>query len=238
MIEITGGLDGIFDPEPLHPDLQDRLRHIPGLGLCLQHPYVYSVPYHEPLNKQLNLRYAAKLARLEETYTAGNWPNYIGLHERPYRINALMKIEAHLSDPEFWKLLANTWIDSENIRECYRQWMSLWHSRRPGRAEHVMEEEERSALAAMPDPLVIFRGVGNRAGVKGLSWTLDPAIARRLGSRYGVGNTGSTMIVARGVVQKHHVLAYFSGRNEEEIVVIPGHVHAISTRTYPRKRSR
>jgi hypothetical protein len=41
----------------------------------------------------------------------------------------------------------------------------------------IMEKDERAALKKMPDVLTIWRGVGHRRAVRGMSWTIDQAKA-------------------------------------------------------------
>jgi len=223
--------------EDLHPDLQRYIRDLPGLGPCLIHPYVYSVPYFgPPENRMLNKRYALKSERIAQARMDENWSRFVVLHEKPYRANALAQIHYRIdNDEEYWSLVGDIWIHTENVFECRRFWKQFWHCDRPDR-HMAMDAEDREALAAMPDLLTIYRGVINAKGIPSYSWTLDPDVAYRIGSRPSNG-TGSTVTVARGVIPKRRVLAYYSGRNEEEIVISRfRHVRNLTTETRNRCR--
>jgi hypothetical protein len=83
-----------------------------------------------------------------------------------------------------------------------------------------MDEGERAVLKALGDAVVIYRGYDHRNGAKGLSWTLSRPQAEWFANRWG----RRTAMVATGSVEQRHILAHFRGRNEDEIVVDPGHV--------------
>jgi hypothetical protein len=91
----------------------------------------------------------------------------------------------------------------------------------------------RKCLLDASDPLpeggtfTVYRGVENHPGAlfppgdpRGVSWTLDPAVARIFASRFGRGGT-----VYRTTVRRSDVYAYIdgSGRGEKEVLlVLPG----------------
>jgi hypothetical protein len=70
--------------------------------------------------------------------------------------------------------------------------------------------------------MTIYRGVDVKAGVCGLSGTLDQDKARWFAMRWAT--PGRVTYLASGEVEKPHVLAYFTGREEDEVVVIPDRV--------------
>ena len=204
--------------EPLHSDLVPFLEKSELLGTCLKHPLVYDIPHIPMLAFRANDTYAAKRKALAKALADKDWSSYIWLHERPYRRDALWTIRRKLTDREYWDLVGMVWTDSENIW----QWGSLTRlligSQRPGR-RYIMNKEERAALAAMPDTLTIYRGLTSRGTRKGWSWTLDRAKAEWFAKR--LAQEGDEPIVLTGTVSKAHVIAYFTGRDEEEIVVNP-----------------
>jgi hypothetical protein len=89
--------------------------------------------------------------------------------------------------------------------------------------ETLMTDDERAALAALPDPLPVFRGApygSLRKMAARLSWTLSVDIARRFAGFYAspyISRIGSAVIA--GVVPKSKVLAYLNERQEQEVVV-------------------
>lgn len=107
-------------------------------------------------------------------------------------------------------------------------WRKLWGSNRPGR-EAAMSDEERATLAALPDPVKVYRGVAHAERVDGLSWTLDREralmFAHRAASpeyaafRAGVPHSDDCQpLLATGEVARDDVLAYLDERQEQEIV--------------------
>lgn len=232
--------EGMFEPEPLDPELE-QYRRMAGDMEGVFHPLVYSYPYFgETENRILNKRLEYKRKYADEALAAGKWSRYLSIHEKPYRVSALINVHALITDDaEYWRLVAETWQFTENLYETRYYWRQLWYDQRPGRYEHVMSDADRQRLGQMDDGIVVFRGSTNRAGAKGMSWTLNFDIALRMASRMGISSHHHPMVyVARGVIEKRRVLAFFEGRNEEEIVAVPGHVRNLVLTAHPRKSIR
>ncbi len=75
---------------------------------------------------------------------------------------------------------------------------------------------DTSTFDALPEQIEVWRGTGHKRYIDGLSWTLDQEkaiwFARRFCARPRVP------LVAKGIVKKEDVFAYFGERNESEIV--------------------
>jgi hypothetical protein len=88
----------------------------------------------------------------------------------------------------------------------------------------MMSDEERDALAAMDEPIIVYRGFTDFEGeeeefdsrVDGLAWTVDLERATWFAKRYAYKGRSQ---VAKGLVHHQDVVGYFTGRNESEIVV-------------------
>ena len=215
-------LQEMYAPEELHPDLVPYLNAHDRIGQVLQHPLVYNVPHHTAMNRMVNRQYVEKLRIRDRARDIGDWSQYIWIHERPYRFDAFSEINEELDDVSYWQLLASIWTDSENIVQNYADWTALWSSDRPQR-ENTMDADDQEALQALPEILTIYRGYGHQNAVNGLSWTLDKTRGEWFARRYSAMD-GRKPHLARGTVEKRHVLAHFNGRNESEIVVIPENV--------------
>lgn len=63
----------------------------------------------------------------------------------------------------------------------------------------------------------------NEKNVKALSWTLDRDTAEWFAHRFGESGT-----VYEAQIQKKHIYAFFSGRNESEVIVDPKHLTEIT----------
>lgn len=229
--------------EGLDEDLQPYLRTPSPFGagtVMLHHPLLIDIgpmEQYQPdmLDMFVNARYRHQRQAVDAAFASGNWSRYVFGHERPYRLEALLRAaEAGLRDDPaaFWPLLAETWIDSENIREMRDAWLDLWGSDVPER-ERVMDEEERAALAALPETVEVWRGVGHEDAVHGLSWTVDRDKAAWFARRFAVDQR-RTPYLAFGRVAKADVLAYFLSRAESEIVALPESVELTDVETLPR----
>jgi hypothetical protein len=129
-----------------------------------------------------------------------------------------------MTDTEFWKCVGMVWIDSENLWQNYDTWLELWECGRPQRWR-CMDKEEWQALKYLSNELEIFRGVhgeGLKSDDLGMSWTLDKKKAEWFASRYNNHHIGKGKgKVLQGTIRKKNVFAYFTGRNENEVVVDP-----------------
>jgi hypothetical protein len=212
--------------EDLHPDLAPHLCD-GSLGLMLHHPLMIQVIYFPQENARINEHYRFKVEQLAEAEAKGDWSTYVFIHERPYRMEALMDATGKglIDDPKaYWDLVGSVWVDSENIFESFSEWCELWGENSKDRV-HAMNEDEREAFAALPDTITVYRGVSREDAIDGLSWTTDKQkalwFARRLNTKE------STPMLAKGKVSKQDVLAHFLGRNESEVVVLPDDVRNV-----------
>lgn len=187
------------------------------LGLMVHHPLLIELFYHPDHAALLNERYRQKVAALKEAHEKGHWSTYVWLHERPYRLQALLKMLA-LNPPETAKhrLIGDVWIDSENIWQNKAEWNLIWKSLKD--PQLVMNEEERGRFKMLPEEVTIWRGVRHRTHwLKGLSWTQDKERAVWFAHRYQTAKCKP--VVLKGLVAKSRILSYFDGRNESEVVV-------------------
>ena len=90
-----------------------------------------------------------------------------------------------------------------------------------------MHADERKALRAMSDTLVIYRGIAQGLNEMGWSWTLDYDKATWFARRFQ--SADRIPVVLTGSVSRTDVVGYLTSRGEEEIAVDPEHVTLIST---------
>jgi hypothetical protein len=222
MDEQLESLMALFEKrEELHPDLVPHLRTGP-LGTMLHHPLIINIVQTPMHNAHTNAMYEQKTKALASAAKEGNWAKFVFLHERPYRLEAILSaIEYGIEDDPktYWGLVGSAWTDSENINESINKWIDLWEACVPERVS-VMDEAEREALQALPQLIRVYRGYGHAEAVEGLSWTTDEAKARWFAKRFS-GYQGSRPHLATGMVDRNDVIAHFLGRNESEIVVLP-----------------
>lgn len=210
--------DLLATQEALDPELQKYLE-VTNNYEVLRHPLVYSVPYTPHWNALHNRLLKHKKETLAEALEHERWSTFINLHERPWRLDAFKKIEKLMPDHLYWKTLSDIWTDSENIFENAALWKHYLTSNRPCR-ESFMNAEEQKTLEALPSVFKIYRGykLGHNSHhpKKGMSYTLDKAIALWFAKRYGTDDGK----VTTKTVNKKEVFALLLRRSEQEIILI------------------
>ncbi len=160
--------------------------------------------------------------------------SFFGSHER---FREFVMLRLFLKDEEYWPLLREVWIMNETSMPHLDLWCRLFRSKRSQR-QLLMQPEEHAALAQMPDEVTIWRGAGQEAGIRGLSWTLNEERARffadySCGPRRGhltPGWQGTKPMVAKAICRKNDILGYFTDREEAEIVVDPKRLRQVEAR--------
>lgn len=227
----------------LHAELQRHLTENKFFGTVLDHPLVRIFPYglkhpkgfrYRDAATMANAMYSKKKATLLAAKRERDWHSYVFLHERPYRCEALhyLNNSENLKVTEFWPLVRVTWMDSENIRQWHDEWVELWtESRRYSTS--VMQRSDQKRFRALSENITVWRGVNHPDGANGLSWTVDRDKAVWFARRFKSGKKNAGPHLAKGIVSKKVVLAYFNGRNESEIVVLPENVKHFSMEHIP-----
>lgn len=215
----------LHSDEPLDPVLVPWLEETEFLGTVLKHPLVFSIPFMSPALANRALRQKQEmLAKYKEEQ---NWWGCVWVYERPYRLEALMDIADEMTDSQYWEMVGDVWTDSENIWQNYEEWLELLSDERPGR-EFMMSEEEREALASLPEEIEVYRGCHRELNEGGLSWTTDKERATWFAKRFADHRDGEPLVIV-GKVKRENVLAYFTGRSESEIVAFE---HAVTIVRY------
>lgn len=189
--------------EKLHPELERCLEPMEKFGRMLRHPLLYSVPYFgETENGHLNRLFEHRkqaLARCQSEERHGEW---VFIHERPYRFQALRELYGEIPDKDFRELVLEVYVDSENARDEFDEWEEI--------LEGLTGLDPWNTLHELPDtPVTVYRG-----GVKrGFSWTTDIKVAEWFAKRY---NGDGVIWVA--TVTKNDIIGYYDGRNEKEVI--------------------
>jgi len=209
--------------EELDPELESYYEINEDGWAMIRHPLVYSVLHTENMNAMVNHQLKYKREAVAKAEDEQRWYSYLFLHERPYRVEAFEAIQLRLTDEEYWKLLRDIWVDTENIWQNQTSWWRLMISDRPGRREHMMTEEERAALDQdFDERITVYRGYHPPGGWAALSWTTNSITAKFFARRLAITDEQkANMRVAEGVIHKENVIAFLNGRGEEEIVLLP-----------------
>lgn len=226
--------------EQLHSDLRRYVARRPPFGLELNHPLVNFkfLDKELPLSVELpfksmaevaNHSYEQKRRQVAKAIEADDWMTFVLLHERSWRLPALLDaIEQHdWNLRRLWPVVGHVWIDTESVRYHNEHWREIW-STTCSRRKFAMEAKDRAKLRRMPDELIVWRGVSHKGAVRGLSWTLDRDMAVWFANRTSSGRAPRFLVEGR--IRKADVCAYFTGRNESEVVVLPEHVEIVSTK--------
>lgn len=137
---------------------------------------------------------------------------------KPYILTFISYIEPMLTDAELGKILSDNWSFIEEITgNCNVNGRKLvkWFLRADKRS--LMTEEEYSVYESLPEEVTIYRGVTshNRRYKMALSWTIDREKAVWFANRFETG-TGE---VWQMTIPKERICCFFSGRNEQEVIV-------------------
>jgi hypothetical protein len=188
--------------EALHPELAQYLEPMAGFGQMLRHPLVYSVPYFgEMENARLNKCLEVRREMLAKAMAEERHHSWVFLHERPYRLDALLEIRGTIPDKDFLPIVLEVYTDSENARCNFHAWEDL--------LEPLTGTDPWKSLADLPDTMVVYRG-----GVKeGFSWTRNLEVAKYFSTRLGGNGDIWTATVA-----KSDIVGYYDGRNEDEVI--------------------
>lgn len=219
IIEAFGGLTKIEgSSEELDPELQEYLQDDVLLGQILTHPLVYSVPYVDVFNSHLNKLFKRKKEMIKAALEKNNYSDFIHLHERGWRLDAFLEIAEFLRGKEYWELLSNIWVDSENIGQNMSKWIKVLSAEKPYK-RNFMNSYERKELEKLPETLKVWRGykpgINSLHPKNGLSWTLDLGIARWFAERYGTDGK----ITSRTIIKKE-IFALLLRRNEKEVILL------------------
>lgn len=141
---------------------------------------------------------------------------------KSYALGFLKFAQNSLSERDFADILADAWIRTEapnsdpNLSK--RDLLSMFRSTDP---TLLMDEYDFQRFTALDDTVTVYRGVTskNAKNIKALSWTLDRATAEWFAHRFG--ENGS---IYEAQIQRQYIYAFFSGRNESEVIVDPKHL--------------
>lgn len=206
-------LELIGKPEPLDKELKKYLNYVDGLGPCIRHPLVYSMMHFDALNAMVNNSLKVKKECIKKAMADKNYQQVISMHEKPYRVDAFIQIARHLDEKEYWKILANVWIDVENIYQYDEFWPIIFSKKG---SHKMMNKEEKALLKSFPKQIAIYRG-HQRNNVDGWSWTVDYHKARWFSTRL----CNDAPMVSRKVINKSDVIALLLRRGELEIITRP-----------------
>ena len=213
--------------EEMHEDLKPWVVEGGPFGPMLKHPLVQEFVFDPRRCARVNAAYSFKLKAIADARSKQDWDRYIFLRERPYRPAILQEVAEMVDGPEYWTLVHQVWVDSENCWEYQDEWYDMLTADATGR-EFMSDEDVRSVFTLPPEKggllpeTKIYRGFSWDEALDGYSWTLDRARAKWFAHR-SAWRKGDIPKVATATVKREHVIAYITSRDEQEIVLLPEH---------------
>jgi len=125
--------DGFFALLNKQEELHDDLKNYVSAGkvfMQLHHPLIIKVPYNEQDNATINAQYQYKLDDLKHWASHRMWSRYVGVYERPYRLEAFMEIADETCPWEYWEIAGWLWTDTENQWQNLSEWQEILSSPR------------------------------------------------------------------------------------------------------------
>ena len=181
-------------------------------------PNLTIVPDQHPA-KEANRKFHAICAKREPTRDEIN--DHIVWGDSYQRLPMIMQMIPFLSRPMLFEVLGDCWTGFDNIGHYRLPLAKLLRSATRAELDLMMTTEERSALAAMPDEITVFRGCYpiNRHG---LSWSTDINIAAHLPTLMRYKRPGERPLLLRAIAYRDRAVAKH-GRSEDEVIVVDAH---------------
>jgi hypothetical protein len=201
--------------EELLDELKDYVVECEIFGKRVSHPYVHIVGVLDTAT--INLLYTQKKIAIDRAIENEQYSTYVYLHEKPYRINAFDSIENLLTDAEYWSLLADVCIGTENMWQEKHLIHELLTADRSDR-HLMMDADEYEQYKELPETLTVYRGCITGKNEDGFSWTLDQSRAKWFSER--LARDGDEPIVLERTIKRDDAIAYFTRRGESEILLI------------------
>jgi hypothetical protein len=196
--------------ENLHPALKPWVRET-ILGPMVKHPYVFVNMLGGMGAQTANEIYEWKRKVRREYINERDWSQFIYAHERPWRMVALERLweRGRITLDELRAVLPEIWIDTEMPEGNQQEPMYLFR-------EAGFVTDDQKSFDALPDEIVLYRGVDGEFEItpSGPSWTTQLHTARIFAYRFGAHG-----IVYRYRAKKSEALAWFTGRDEAEIIL-------------------
>ena len=200
----------------LHPALQKYLELDREPFQMLRHPLVYGVPYAPPFNSMYNDLLKQKIEQIDRAIAERNWSQYIWLHERPHRIQALDDLYPQIPDADFWALFGDVYTDSENIHQNHDT-VERWLDTPVISKNTIMHDDELEEFYKLPAVVTVYRGYNLDSNIEtpaDWSWSLSADTAEWFANRFGCKG-----VVIKGTVQRNRIIALFNRRSEQEVLV-------------------
>ena len=163
------------------------------------------------------MRINNKTENVSTAFVPNQTDNFIIRNLLPYEGTpmAITKFKAccnELSDYAYWFMLSTLWVSYSGFSDL-ELWKELFSSNRPNKSISLMKPDELSALKKLPNKITVYRAHRQKE-TDWIAYTLDKNIADCFARKRG------TSEITAYKVKKIDILAYFTRRGEQEIIVI------------------
>ena len=200
----------------LNKELNERVMTFENGMTFIHHPLLVTVFMgHDMEIEHSNKLYKYKCEQAHIAELKKDMNKFVFTHERAYRFDALHKISItpnywKASKKDYWKLVADVWVDQESIYENKEEWSDILIHKTLDDCHLMMDEDEQKEFDKLPQEFKIYRG---GIDAYAFSWTLDKKKAEWFANRFGANNKVFTK-----TIKKENALALFNARGEKEIL--------------------
>lgn len=136
----------------------------------------------------------------------------VKIDDSPRAIKCFRNNRQYLSNYAFWFYLSTLWVQRTEGTDL-EEWKRYFSSDRPDRDRCIMKPSELRALSALPDVITAYRA--HRPGeTDWIAYSTSIDAAARFAIQRGVRE------LSQYSIQKADVLAYFTRRKENELIVL------------------
>jgi hypothetical protein len=194
----------------------------PMYEFIVQHPFTNS-PYTAGFSREiLDIRtedgYKKWIAVMDQIIDESDLSRIFVRLNNAWNLTWLNLIKPYLSISDFSELLHEAWVLEENPNmdinvstEVAIEWF------KEADKKILMSEEEYAYWKALPDEVILYRGVANGRKKYGISWTDNKGKAIWFQNRWADEDNPGRLL--RVKTAKEHCLCYLNSRNEKEVVL-------------------
>lgn len=196
-------------------------------GLFVQHPYFSQVIEGMQVGNKVelvDLRKPEDLAKMQERVietinSVEKYSQFLVIVRTPFLPAFFKYTHRFLGLDDYSEALADIWTLVEfpnvDVNVSQNEFIRFFQM---ARKDKLMDTEEFKVYRSLPQEITVYRGTGRGARhLLGLSWTLDYEKAKWFATRWNKKG-----VIYKGKIRKENVLAYFSRRNESEVVIDVG----------------
>lgn len=196
-------------------ELRDTVKEIKGFTF-IAHPLLHTIYFrNKEEDKLYNSFLKTRKEALHEAEVKHDYHGAIWLHQRPYRLQALLNywqdILKHSPEGTLEELIMEVWVDCENPHVNLSAWKTIF-SEFPIDKTKLMSEDDLKAYNNLAGEFVIYRGATSK---RGISWTLSKDIAEWFAKRFNRNGK-----VFERIVSKDDIICYSNIRSEHEIIYL------------------